>query len=322
MTKKLAGNNDGVMTMPPLPSSKNISRAKLLLPTGHRRSKSASITDTLKIQHAAELAETNEVHAIEVASLENDVRQYRSEIEGLRALSEENTDVFMPLPTPSTSLKFVKNIPPRKSRKKDGGLTGASGGHVDGKKMFELKARHTKELARASELYSKKMQSLRREVERYKAETEALKASSSSPTSKDRSNKKQQGSTRVNTKTGVAEKEKENVGQRNNVLQSRQTKAGNSNVHKLNQPKRANNGESVLGMDRRIVDEEAVFKAQYDRSFSKEYKFEMDPAIEEAIALSNTVIGKNASVHDDIDGKCNELMSFMDEIKGKCLSCQ
>ena len=157
----------------PLPSSKNISRK---LGGGGGKSTSSSVNDVvenLKLQHAEELAAANDEHAKTVESLQNEIEQCRAEIEALREISDEHTDTFMPLPSPSKTLKYVKNAPvggkaARKATERKDVM----------KVIGNLKQQHKNDLTKAAEVYAKRLHSLRREVEKYKAEADALKKAS------------------------------------------------------------------------------------------------------------------------------------------------
>eukprot|EP00584_Thalassiosira_punctigera_P009852 CAMPEP_0172531856 /NCGR_PEP_ID=MMETSP1067-20121228/5098_1 /TAXON_ID=265564 ORGANISM="Thalassiosira punctigera, Strain Tpunct2005C2" /NCGR_SAMPLE_ID=MMETSP1067 /ASSEMBLY_ACC=CAM_ASM_000444 /LENGTH=285 /DNA_ID=CAMNT_0013316293 /DNA_START=134 /DNA_END=991 /DNA_ORIENTATION=+ len=277
-------------------SSRNLSR-KL----GKSGKGTSSIVDKLKLQHADEFARAREEHAKKVESLENEVGRCLSEIEALKALSDECTDKFTPLPSPSKSLKFVKNTPLRKNRK---GIPDKSAATM----MEDLKTKHGKELARATETYAKKLQALQGEVDKFKAETEALKSSGIG-------NCHGEG---VDSETGVAAHDKENVSLMN---------APSPNAHS---PAVRNRERDVVQFERRLQQSESPkigdigdgesmesfgkLGGQYERLFRDDYLFEEVPVIEKALDLANGAMDKDF-YSKGIDKMCKDLHVFMAEIK-------
>jgi len=264
---------------------------------------SSSIVENLKLQHAEELARASEEHAKEVEALENEVAQYQSEVSTLRSLSDEHTDKFMPLSSPYKSLKFVRNTTVKKPRNKGVALDKNAANMI-----ADLKTKHNKELARAAETYARKLQVLKREVDRFKAETEVLKASSSGI----RDGVRSCDGDGVNLKTGVAAYDKENVARNNgvspnipaSVLEKKPRQSGDLKT----------NGESdsldELGSELGNLS----LRNQYERLFRDDYRFEKDAVAEQALALESDYVDKHVDI-DEIDELCEDLATFMADIR-------
>mmetsp|Transcript_32067 Transcript_32067/g.67840 ORF Transcript_32067/g.67840 Transcript_32067/m.67840 type:complete len:355 (+) Transcript_32067:12-1076(+) len=308
---ELAGHcNSKLYIRMPLPSSKNIGR-KLGKGT-------ATIIEDLKREHEEELAKKNEEHAKKVQMLEDEVAQCREEIEELRALSDEREDKFMPLPSPYQSLKYVKNTVRKPRRPPSVGDRNAAN------RIAELKAQHKKELTKAAEAYAKKLQVLKMDVDKFKAETEALRASGNIDGPKQACD-----SSGVSMETGVAVNDKENAvrkkAERQNVqplaltlkrnhkkgtVQSRtqlQHQSGNQNK---------NNESGGLYRDRL-----GHLKDKYERFFRDDYQIERNPEVEEVLALGNNVkdseyyVDDTETAHEEINELCKDLTSFLGDIK-------
>lgn len=275
----------------PIPSSKNIG---IKLGKGARGT--ASIVEDLKLQHAEELAAASEEHAKKVETLEKEIEQCRSEIDALRAVADENCDTLTPLPSPSKTLKFVKNTN-RKGRK---------GGGIDTKNVVkmvaDIKTQHKKDLARAAEIYAKKLHALKKEAERYKAEAEALKAASAKRAGG--------GDAGVSMNTGVADNDKENM-----PNQSSFAKQKKDTAQKL-PPKSDNTTPPSQKDDATATRNEGHLDHQYERLFYDNWVLEKDPKYDAAVA-NDTV--KMAVSNADVEGLCKGLMKFVEDVKATSL---
>ncbi|KAL9190199.1 hypothetical protein ACHAXT_007410 [Thalassiosira profunda] len=271
----------------PLPSSKNIG----LKLSGKGTS---SVVEGLKLQHAEELHKAHEEHTKAVEALEEELEECREEIETLKAISEEHTDTLTPLPSPSKSLKFVKNTTNRKNKKWQGRDVATV--------AADLKKKHKKDLARAAEVYAKKLKALKLEVERYKKETEALK------TSRSKEKKTERGSAGVNQKTGVADTDKENATR--SKKQSSKAKTLKGDV-----AKKSSGDKKCLG------ELDGNMRAQYERLIREDYRLETDPACEEALSSADNALQQVASDAKELDALCEDLTDFMQDVRMKsCLS--
>ena len=304
----------------PLPD--NISR-KL---AGKGGKSTASIVEDLKQQHAKELARTNDDHSRTVALLESEMDEYRTEIETLKALSDEHSDMLTPLPSPSKSLKFVKNTQNRKAKKIMGGGKNAA------KTVAEIKMQHKKDLTRAADIYRRKLQSLKAEVDQYKKETEALKASGnvhntkkgvavSQIDEKENVANLKAGVPLARTRSTISSKELRSTDQALDAATatSKQNVAQNKKIDTTTL--RSRPGEAVLSKAAYIGTIDATLRDQYQRLFSEEYQFEKDPVYEEAIELGKTDMDdKTATKNDDeIDAYCEDLVDFMRDVNIKYL---
>jgi len=299
--------------MPTLPSSRNLSISRKLGKIGKN---TPSIDENLKLQRAAEaeaLAQANEEHVNKIELLEKEVEQCRAEIESLTAQSDEHMDTLMPLPSPSRTLKFVKNTQSR-TAKRGQGMTGENAAIM----VAQLKQLHKRSLAKATEAHTKKVQLLKKEVHRYKAETEALKASAA------REAKQGCDGAGVNMKTGVAERDKENVRQKRvsthkHIIGSSVLKnVGEGKIKsKTKAPNQFENSENKFCDNERLDSDD--LRAKYERLFSESYQYEKDPAYEQALALGNG--GTNATTTTnsaEIKAMCTDLTNFMSEIRKEC----
>mmetsp|Transcript_11359 Transcript_11359/g.20914 ORF Transcript_11359/g.20914 Transcript_11359/m.20914 type:complete len:293 (-) Transcript_11359:56-934(-) len=279
----------------PLPFSKNIS-PKL----GKSGKSTASIVENLKLQHAEELARANGEHAKTVELLHNEVTQCREEIETLKTLSDERSDKFMPLPSPSKSLKYVKNTPVRKPKK----VAGFGDKNV-ANMIVDLKMQHKRDLARAAETYAKK---LKREIGKFKAETEALKASEI------RGGKQVYDGAGVNLKTGVAANDKENVAQKKlgrKNIQSSTLKNHERDAVQFKTKLQHQSGDRKTSCESESEDGSGNLRDQYERLFLEDYH---PPVLEEALALGKDV-GDTDLANKEIDEMCKDLIAFMADIK-------
>ena len=321
-------------------SSRNISR-KL------GKSKSAqsteSIVKNLKLQHAEDLAAANVEHAKKITSLEKEVEQCRAEIDTLMEL-DERSDMLTPLPSPSESLKFVKNIPAgRKARKQ--GAPGLGGKNVVNL-IADMKMQHRKDLAKAADIYAKKLNMLQKEVKKERTEMETLKAEQkdfrtyrikmealeASPIKGD--GEWGCGRSGVNVKTGMAENDKENISQKRALSQS--VRSSNVKIHgkDMFQPKeKTNRSHEVTATSNRTLLQHhqggdmkkscastnaCYLRDRYERLFLEEYQLEKDLELEKAIAFGDEVV--NEAVKDDgIDEICKDLIVFMADVRNKSL---
>ena len=299
-----------------LPSSKNISRK---LGGGGGKSTSSSVNDVvenLKLQHAEELAAANDEHAKTVESLQNEIEQCRAEIEALREISDEHTDTFMPLPSPSKTLKYVKNAPvggkaARKATERKDVM----------KVIGNLKQQHKNDLTKAAEVYAKRLHSLRREVEKYKAEADALKKASHGC-----------DETGVNKTTGVAldkenaaishttsSKLKKNSGLKVITQQSKQeTNQQASQKISATSNKAVNANKYNVSLDGM----QGKRDEKYERLFRDDYQFEKNPVYEEVINAMKSNTQKSALRNKEIDELCTDMVAFMKDVRAKSLGTQ
>ncbi|KAL3756744.1 hypothetical protein ACHAWU_003494 [Discostella pseudostelligera] len=308
----------------PLPSSKTISRK--LGNVGFTTS--WSTVEELKLQHAEELARQQEEHAKRVESLETEIGQCRTEIDALKALSDEHVDTLMPLPSPAKSLKFVKNTTTRKARK--GAAPMGNNGKQIENIISEMKQQHRKDLAKAAEIYAKKLYSLKKEAEKYKALAEATRAKDASAGVCDGNG--------VNLKTGVAQNDKENISRKQSLHNESNDSSKLTKIHAdsvlptedINPtphhatskgttlkctdkqfPGPMKSSESLNGLD--------VLKDPYERLFLKEYEFNNDTIIDEALGKTICVNTSEGVNPEEIDALCTDLMDFMKDVKSKSL---
>lgn len=311
----------------PLPSSKTISRK--LGNVGFTTS--WSTVEELKLQHAEELARQTEEHARRVELLETEIGQCRAEIDTLKALSDEHVDTLMPLPSPGRSLKFVKNTTTRKSRK------GASPMGSNSKQIeniiSEMKQQHRKDLAKAAEIYAKKLYSLKKEAEKYKAQAEATTRAKDSDNIASANIVGGCDGSGVSLKTGVAQNDKENISRKqavhhesndtsqltkqqphraeesptsHNAIQNISTTLNNTDIQKARSGQTSS--ESLPVLDKKL-------KAQYERLFRDDYKFNQDTMMEQLGTTTSEGVKK-----DEIDDLCNNLMEFMRDVKSTSLN--
>lgn len=275
------------------------------------------VVENLKLQHAEELAAANDEHAKTVESLQNEIEQCRAEIEALREISDEHTDTFMPLPSPSKTLKYVKNAPvggkaARKATERKDVM----------KVIGNLKQQHKNDLTKAAEVYAKRLHSLRREVEKYKAEADALKKASHGC-----------DETGVNKTTGVAldkenaaishttsSKLKKNSGLKVITQQSKQEtnqQASQKISATSNKAVNANKSDNVSldGM-------QGKGDEKYERLFRDDYQFEKNPVYEEVINAMKSNTQKSALRNKEIDELCTDMVAFMKDVRAKSLGTQ
>ncbi len=288
--------------------------------------------EELKVQHAEELARQKEEHAKRVEILETEIGQCRTEIDTLKAVSDEHVDTLMPLPSPARSLKFVKNTT-RKSRKGSAPM-GSNGKQLENI-MSEMKQQHRKDLAKAAEIYAKKLYSLKKEAEKYKAQVEATRAEGADNIASASASAEGCDGTGISLKTGVAKNDKENVSRKQalhhesfDASKSSKQQAHAEATHHSATPRSItpnNNTDVRNSSTRKCVTSHQLLennlKNQYERFFLDEYKFEKDTITEEALATTTTCATASDGVkNEEIDKLCNDLVTFMREVKSKSLT--
>jgi hypothetical protein len=293
------------------------------------KSAATSAVESLKLQHAEELAAANEDHAKQLAALESEVERCREEIDALRVLSDEHCDTLMPLPSPSKSLKFVKNSAGRRARKH---AANASNGCKNVVNMVEeTKQQHKKDLTKAAEIYARKLHALKKDVDKYKKEVETLRASAVGDGPWDCDN------AGVNITTGVAENDKENMsdkremdesahflrlmkhagdaiqhkGEINPISQMSTARSENTKIENPNET----SGTKMFGGGQNEFNE---FVDPYERLFLEDYRFEIDPEYEEAL---RKCAANEAAKSQKIRGICQDLTAFMEDVRAKSLGC-
>ena len=293
------------------------------------KSAATSAVESLKLQHAEELAAANEEHAKQLAALESEVERCRAEIDALRALSDEHCDTLMPLPSPSKSLKFVKNTAGRRARKH--AANASNGGKNLVSMVADIKQQHKQDLAKAAEIYARKLHALKKDVEKYKKEAETLRASAvgDGPLDCDYAG--------VNIKTGVAENDKENISDMREMDESahisRMKKhAGDAIQHKgeinpvsqmstarsenikIENPNEKDGTKMIGGSHNELND----LIDPYERLFLEDYRFEKDPAYEEVL---RKCAAHEAAKSEKIRGICQDLTAFMEDVRAKSFGC-
>ena len=289
--------------------------------------------EELKLQHAEELARQQEEHAKRVELLETEIGQCRSEIETLKALSDEHVDTLMPLPSPARSLKFVKNTSTRKSRKGSAPMGSSNSKQLENI-ISEMKQQHRKDLAKAAEIYAKKLYSLKKEAEKYKAQVEATRDADTSASASAGGC----DGTGISLKTGVAQNDKENISRKQALhhesidaskLTKKQAHAEATHHSATSKSATPNNTDIQNSSTRKCVTSHQLLdknlKDQYERLFLDEYKFEKDTITEDALATTTTTkttcaVASDGMKNEEIDKLCNDLLKFMREVKSKSLT--
>jgi len=306
----------------PLPSSKTISRK--LGNVGFTTS--WSTVEELKLQHAEELARQQEEHAKRVESLETEIGQCRTEIDALKALSDEHVDTLMPLPSPAKSLKFVKNTTTRKARK--GAAPMGNNGKQIENIISEMKQQHRKDLAKAAEIYAKKLYSLKKEAEKYKALAEATRAKDASAGVCDGNG--------VNLKTGVAQNDKENISRKQSLHNESNDSSKLTKIHSdavlptedINPTHHHAKGTTLKSTDKQFpgtmefpesLNGWDVLKDPYERLFFEDYEFIKDTIIDEALGTTTCVNTSEGVNPEEIDALCTDFLDFMKDVKSRSL---
>ena len=70
---------------------------------------------------------------------------------------------------------------------------------------------------------------------------------------------------------------------------------------------------------RKLFQQTTVSATEYDRLFEEDYRFEIDPACEKALA---STVNSNTQQTEEIDELCEELMTFMEDVRTKSLRSQ
>ena len=289
--------------------------------------------EDLKQQHAEELAATNENHARKVEELQTVIDQCREDIDVLKEVADEQNDTLMPLESPSKSLKFVKNNAP----------LGKKARTVEERKnvmkaIGTLKQQHTRDLAKAAEVYAKRLHTVKKEVEKYKSEAESLRRKAS-----ENRNNTDNDDTGVNKKTGVAQRDKENViivapSQKDTKKQSLQYR---KKIPQLNDIDATANIPPPSKVDTKVHDldannissqravatsrssgthsthEHVKGQSEYDRLFEEDYQFEKNAAYEEIMAKLEKKKPTTNGNNKVIDKLCKDLTNFIEETRSK-----
>jgi hypothetical protein len=287
---------------------------------GGKSSATGAALENLKQQHAEELAIMNEEHARQMVALENEVERCRAEIDALRVLSDEHLDTLMPLPSPSTSLKFVKNTTGRRGKKH--AANASNGGKSALNMIEEVKQQHRKDLAKAAEIYARKLHHLKKDVNKYRKEAEALRASAIGDRPQDCDN------AGINTKTGVAQNDKENISGKREMIKRTQLSRlkqheGDPIQHKseinpifqrslatIVDTKKANQNERTT----KVKDENELDDLidPYERFFLEDYRFEKDPKCEEALRKCTML---KVLRREKNRALCQDLIAFMEDVR-------
>lgn len=286
---------------------------------GGKISVTSAALESLKQQHAEELATVNEEHARQLVALENEVERCRAEIDALRALSDEHCDTLMPLPPPLTSLKFVKNTTGRRGKKL---AANASNSAVS--TIADVKQQHKKDLAKAAEIYARKLHALKKELNKYKKETDAQGTSATGDCPRNCNN------SGVNTMTGVAQNEKENISHKreikNKSTHSSRLKKEDAIQHKddinpilpkfsaMIERTRDKSTHGIAGMTKNRGGGNELEDPidPYERLFLKDYRFDKDEKCEEILrkcAQQRSVKREKNLV------LCQDLIAFMKDVR-------
>lgn len=277
--------------MPPFSSSfEIISPRKFVKISGIGGADLEKEIENLKLQHVEELRRASDAQARRVEELEHELAQCREEIAALNAMSDERSDKFMPLPTPSRSLKFVTNTTVRKPK----------GDKNTAKLIASMKNQHKKELATAKEQYAKKLKGMRKELDKYKAEAILLRASSV------RENRR--------LRKGVGANDKENASKQKAAPgQSNQSSTPLKSERKHDHQIKTRASPSSVGDIIERVDglDDSDLREKYDRLFQDDYEVGTDLTIETALVLGDDAGGSN----EDIVIFCNDMFTFMKEVR-------
>ena len=273
--------------------------------------------EDLKQKHAEELAATNENHARKVEELQTVIDQCREDIDVLKEVADEQTDTLMPLESPSKSLKFVKNNAP----------LGKKARTVEERKnvmkaIGTLKQQHTRDLAKAAEVYAKRLHTVKKEVEKYKLEAESLRRKAS-----ENRNNTDNDDTGIDKKTGVAQRDKENViivapstkkkDTKKQSLQSRKKIPQLNDIDATaNIPPPSKVDTKVHDLDANNISSQRAV-AEYDRLFEEDYQSEKNAAYEEIMAKLEKKKPTTNVNNKVIDKLCKDLTKFIEETRSK-----
>jgi hypothetical protein len=195
--------------------------------------------------------------------------------------------------------------------------------------VADIKQQHKKDLAKAAEIYARKLYALKKDVEKYKKEAETLRASAVGDGQRDCDN------AGVNIKTGVAQNDKENISVKREMGESahssRITKhEGDAIQHKgeinpnsqmltarsENTRKTNANEKAVTKMVRGSQNELNDLMDPYERLFLEDYRLEKDAEYEEAL---KKCAEHKAAKNEKIRIFCQELMVFMEDVRANIL---
>ena len=283
-----------------------------------------STVEALKLQHAEELAIVNEEHARQMSEMQHELDRCREEIDALRAMSEEHCDTLMPLGDPSKSLKFVKNTG-HKSRKLlvANNNNSSSNATIRDKSVISqvagMKQQHRKDLAKAAEIYARKLHALKKDVEKYKKEAETAQQQSSTCVIDDGSASREECNDvdGINVKTGVAQHDKENNmsgssrASKKCTHDSKLIKQGQQNEDIINHTSRNTTASKDTVTNENLIE---LLNDPYERLFLDDYQYEQDQGYEEIFKYQDT---QSDSTICDL---CQEMIKFMDDARAKSLS--
>lgn len=272
-----------------------------------KSSTTISTVEALKLQHVEELAIVNEEHARQMSEMQHELERCREEIDALRAMADEHCDTLMPLFDPSTSLKFVKNTG-RKSRKLV--ANNSNNATIRDKSVIrqvaDMKQQHRKDLAKAAEIYARKLHSLKKDVEKYKKEVEMVQHDGNDVDG-------------VNVKTGVAQHDKENNMMSGSSSQraskkcthhSKLIKQGRESIQQekdiLNHTSRNTTASQDSVTNENLIE---LLNDPYERLFLDDYQYEQDKGYEQIFKYQDT---QSDSTLCDL---CQEMIKFMDDVR-------
>ena len=290
-----------------------------------KSSTTISTVEALKRQHAEELAMVNEEHARQMSEMQHELERCREEIDALRALSDEHCDTLMPLGDPSKSLKFVKNTG-HKSRKI---IANCNSNHsaIRDKSIIsqvaDMKQQHRKDLAKAAEIYARKLHALKKDVEKYKKEVEMVQQqpSSSSVMDDGPSPREECDDAGVNIKTGVAQHDKENDmsgssskrASKKCTHSSELIKQGRDSIQQkediINQISRSTTASHDADKNENLIE---LLNDPYERLFLDDYQFEQENCYEE-------IFNQDRQSDSTICDLCQDMIKFMDDVRAKSL---
>ena len=290
-----------------------------------KSSTTISTVEALKLQHAEELAMVNEEHARQMSEMQHELERCREEIDALRDMSDEHCDTLMPLGDPSKSLKFVKNTG-HKSRKIIANYNSNHGAIRDKSiisQVADMKQQHRKDLAKAAEIYARKLHALKKDVEKYKKEVEMVQQqpSSSSVMDDGPSPREECDDAGVNIKTGVAQHDKENDmsgssskrASKKCTHSSELIKQGRDSIQQkediINQISRSTTASHDADKNENLIE---LLNDPYERLFLDDYQFEQENCYEE-------IFNQDRQSDSTICDLCQDMIKFMDDVRAKSL---
>jgi predicted Rossmann fold nucleotide-binding protein DprA/Smf involved in DNA uptake len=191
-----------------------------------------------------------------------------------------------------------------------------------------MKQQHRKDLAKAAEIYARKLHALKKDVEKYKKEVEMVQQQSSTsvviddgPPSREECNDVDG----VNVKTGVAQHDKENnmsgsSSQRASkkcthhsklIKQGRESIQEKEDIINENHTSRNTTTSQDNGTNENLIE---LLNDPYERLFLDDYQYEQDQGYEEIFKYQDT---QSDSTICDL---CQEMIKFMDDVRAKSLS--